>query len=194
VSSEIQHSLPRQVFARRVKEARKRRGWTQQQLVDRLVEIGYVDDHGGPRLGRLAIVKVEDASSSNTRSNASLEDVLALAAALDCSPMHLLVPREPEAQVRVSRALVTPAAALARWIAGYAEPLRILLGAAVKNADDVAAFLSQMPRWEVEAQLERAGLTPHQIEDTRSALDTGVIPWPADAFPQFDKEEGGNDG
>src|SRR4051812_39195075 len=127
--SRIAHSLPRQVFATRVEEARERRRWTQQQLVDRLVEIGYTKDDGKPRLDRSTIAKIEDDSDSNTRSNASLEDVLALAAALDCSPMHLLTPRYDAENVQVARNLVAPAPDLGHWIAGEVEPLRVKLGA-----------------------------------------------------------------
>lgn len=193
--SKIAHSLPRQVFATRIKEARDRRHWTQQQLVDRLIEIGYTDEEGKPLLTRSTIAKIEDESSENTRANASLEDVLALAAALDCSPMHLLTPRYEGENVRVARNLVTPAPVLGRWIGGYGdvEPLRILVGLVEKNGHDVEAFLSQMPPWDVQEQLERMGLSPEQIEDTLHMLDTGEIPWLSGDPRISSKDEGGDD-
>jgi transcriptional regulator with XRE-family HTH domain len=194
--SEIEHSLPRQVFAARVREARERRGWTQQQLADRLAEIGYTDETGTRLLARSTLAKIEDGrgDGSGPRSNASLEDVLALAAALDCSPMHLLVPRDADESVQVARHLVAPAPILGEWIAGIAtnsEPLRISVGAVEKNGRDVEAFLAQMPRWYAEAALARMGLSPDQVEDTLHMLDTGEIPWLSGDPRLSSKDEGG---
>jgi transcriptional regulator with XRE-family HTH domain len=192
------------VFAKRVQQARQRRGWTQQQLVDRLVEIGYTNDAGAARLDRSTIAKIEDERSSNTRSNAPLEDVLALAAALDCSPMHLLTPRDANEKVQVSRQLAAPAPFLGEWIAGIAprsEPLRILLKVVERNGDDVLAFLSQMPPWYVEAALKRMGLSPEKIEDTQSAFDQletlpleDRVPSPSGDPRISSKKEGGSNG
>jgi transcriptional regulator with XRE-family HTH domain len=128
---------PEEVFAMRVREARKRRGWTQKQLADRLTEIGYPTE-------RTTVVKIE---AGGRRSNAPISDVFAFAVAFGVSPVHLLVPLDDEAEVRivgVAEPMKAPAARA--WIRG-----RLLLPDA-----DTVAYLSEFPVSARRALIDRA--------------------------------------
>jgi len=133
--TESEHHTPGQVLAHRVREARKRRDWTQQQLADRLRELGFPTH-------RLTIAKIE---KGGTRAeNAPLREVLALAAALDVAPVHLLVPLEDEAMVAVTPELFSQARHVRAWIRGR----NILRGG------DLAQYLAEMPDSEQLALLD----------------------------------------
>ena len=109
MSSKSAQQQPGEVLARRVKEARERRGWTQGQLAEQVRALGYT-------LERPVVNRIEQ---GGTRAgNVSVEDLLALAAALGLAPVNLLVPLEDEALYEVVPG-VPVAARLARaWIRG----------------------------------------------------------------------------
>lgn len=188
MSDESEQNTPGHVFSRRVFEARKRHGWHQKDLAARLVEIGYVDETGRPIISRPTLAKIE----TNDRA-VTIEDLLAIAAALDVAPVHLLVPLEdvephdPELPVtlQVTRGLPAVPTFVARaWIRGVPPALRIAVGVAgARDADTIAAFLSQVPTSEIAAGGRALGLDEDQIADAISGIRTGVIPWPADSFP-----------
>jgi transcriptional regulator with XRE-family HTH domain len=69
-------------FAEQLEGVRRRKGWTQQQLADRMETMGLP-------LDRSAIAKIE-----TQRRAVSLEEALAFAAALGVSPAALVVPRD----------------------------------------------------------------------------------------------------
>jgi transcriptional regulator with XRE-family HTH domain len=74
-----------EVFARRLAEVRKRRGLSAKALADKVSELGHP-------VHRSKIAKIE---SQDEKARAiSLEDVLALAYALDVSPLYLITPIE----------------------------------------------------------------------------------------------------
>ena len=103
----IAHTRPAQVFARRVREARERRGWSQARLAAEMTRVGY------PKT-RETLTKLE----GGKYRNASVDDVFAIAAALGVPPVHLLVPLKDEAALEVVPG-VPVAAPLARaWIRG----------------------------------------------------------------------------
>ena len=166
--NESEQRTPRQVFSSQVREARQGRGWSQQRLADRLEEIGY------PGISRATVAKIEDGSS--TRANAPLEDVLAITAALDSSPVHLIFPRD-DSSVQIARNLPPVPAKIGRmWMHG-AGHLRFLLGAG-NNADDAAAFIRQMPEEEFAMGARAMGLTDEQIEDFAWGVRAKQPPWP----------------
>lgn len=144
MGSESEHQRPGQVFARRVKEARKRRGWSQQQLAKRVSE-----DLGHP-MSRVTVTKIE--KGAERAENASISDVLALAAALEIPPVYLLAPREDEQAVAVTPKLELPAPEARAWIRGRPLP-----------GGDFTAFFAELPTAEQESlmrqYLER-GLSP----------------------------------
>lgn len=95
-------------FAERLREVRERKRWRQEDLAHRLNELGYA-------LDRVAISKIE----SKQRS-VKIDELMAIAFALDVSPNHLLTSYDQEARIRVTGLTrpVVPGVAR-RWIAGY---------------------------------------------------------------------------
>lgn len=168
--NESEQKRPGRVFSRRLFEARKRRGWNQSKVAERLVEVGYVDETGRPLLSRATLSKIEQ----NDRA-VTLEDVLALAAALDTTPTHLIVPLEDDDALQVTRGLPAVPAPVARsWIRGKFA-LRVVLG--VGNPQDGIAFLTQVPTSELVRAGQGLGLDADQIADMLSGVRTGVPPW-----------------
>jgi transcriptional regulator with XRE-family HTH domain len=126
---------PGQVLAYRLKEVRERRRWSQQQLSDRLAAIGHP-------LHRVTIAKIEQGGPRAAK--ASLTDVLALAAALNCPPLHLFIPLRDDQRVFVTGKCVPTAAQAREWIRGGAP-----LGAA--NEDDARFYFQEQPLSELRA-------------------------------------------
>lgn len=77
---EIDEPTPAQIFAIRIREVRKALEVSLRGLSQRLADIGYKLDH-----------KAIDKLERGTRT-ASIEDLLAIAAALNCPPIDLLTP------------------------------------------------------------------------------------------------------
>jgi transcriptional regulator with XRE-family HTH domain len=100
---------PSEVAASRIKALRKRHGWTQQQLADRLAELGSP-------LDRVAIAKIELG-----QRGLPLDEAFSFALALDVAPTNLFLPLEGE-EVRVAGEVVIPSGLARRWVGGQ-EPL-----------------------------------------------------------------------
>jgi transcriptional regulator with XRE-family HTH domain len=109
MSSELERQHPGQVFGRRVEEARKRRGWTQEQLASELRRLGC-------KASRSTIAKIEGRGQRATY--AKLEDLFAFSAALGVPPVHLIVPLEDETTVMLTPRIRLPAPAARAWIRG----------------------------------------------------------------------------
>src|SRR6266511_1650857 len=101
-----QNIPPGVIFARRVKEARKRRDWSQQTLADRLTELGYP-------MTRVVLTKLEAG-----KRQATLEDIFAFAVALGVAPVHLLVPLDDDEQVAVVPTRSFSAVVVRGWLRG----------------------------------------------------------------------------
>lgn len=115
---------PGQILAQQLRAVRERRRWNQQQLADRLAELGEPVD-------RSTIAKIENGSRQ-----VSLDEALRLAAALEVSPVHLFAdsPNEGPAgtkygsaparpQVRLAAKLAVSPREARMWIRGQ-QPLR----------------------------------------------------------------------
>jgi transcriptional regulator with XRE-family HTH domain len=104
---------PSDVFAERMQEVRVRRRWSQQELADRLDEMGWLADPS--TLGRI------EAESRDV----SLNDAVAIAAALGPSLNSMIVPLGSPKDVQIELApklRVAPSQARS-WLRGHA-PLR----------------------------------------------------------------------
>ena len=117
-------ALPSEVFRVRVREARRLKGWTQQQLAGALGALGV-------KLDATAITRLE----SGTR-RVSLDDVIAIAAALGVSPLHLFVPLDNDLSLNVTPGLALPVLDVRMWVRGQ-RPLR--------ETDDERLFYAQTP-------------------------------------------------
>lgn len=99
------------VFARRLREARNARGWTQDDLSRELSELDAPMD-------RTTIAKLEKG-----QRQARIEELIAIAAALDVAPVHLLVPFDGAHSVALTPRLDVGTEKARRWIRGR-EPLK----------------------------------------------------------------------
>jgi transcriptional regulator with XRE-family HTH domain len=119
---------PVETLARRVREARNRKGLTAQQLAERLQSSGLSWDRG-------TVAKVE----TGRRQNISVVEWLALARALDVAPIHLLVPLDDERPYLVTPEERVSAGRARQWIRGT-KPLA---------GTDLQIFWTEVPLNEV---------------------------------------------
>lgn len=126
---------PSKVFAGRMREVRKAKNWTQQDLAEELASLGH---------------KVDRTTISHTESGArtvQLDDVMAFATALGVCPLHLIVPTTDDEHVVLAPEMVVRAAEVRRWFRG-----RLILRPGV----DDQTYLSQVPEREFNAlQIKR---------------------------------------
>jgi transcriptional regulator with XRE-family HTH domain len=102
---------PSEVFRERLRDVRRIRGWTQQELAGAL-------DEAGVDLGEFAITRLEKGKRS-----VSLDEAVAIAAVLGVSPLHMLVPLD-DSGVRLAPSMPDVRSASARaWFRGQ-RPLR----------------------------------------------------------------------
>lgn len=116
---------PGAVFASRMREVRRRRGWSQQDLADRLAELGEPTD-------RATLARTE-----TRQRGLSLDDAMAYAAALGVAFVHMVCPLENEREVVVASDMVVPARQLREWVRG-----RVVLD----PGDDERTFLAEAPK------------------------------------------------
>jgi transcriptional regulator with XRE-family HTH domain len=100
---------PTQVVARSVREVRDRRGWSAQQLADACKAAGAQSV-----LDRSALASIEN----GRRQRIGVDQLLALAFALDVSPLRLLLPLDDDELIQVVPSTTVTAAEARRWIRG----------------------------------------------------------------------------
>lgn len=117
------------VFARRLREVRTRKGWTQQELADELTRLGMTERP----ISRVTLAKIEAGGEEHTNEknrtraqNISVEEALAISVALGVAPVHMVA--TPSAEQQDALIEVTPRMRVRpdearRWIRGE-EPLR----------------------------------------------------------------------
>jgi transcriptional regulator with XRE-family HTH domain len=107
------------ITAARVREVRKRRGWQPADLAARCAELG------APHLTENVIENIESRSArASKRPRAvTVDELLALAGALNVAPVHLLVPPDDtDAAYSVTATVTEQAADVRGWIRGE-QPL-----------------------------------------------------------------------
>ena len=104
------------IVAQRIKTARKRRGWSAQELADRLAAAG------APELSMFVISNIESGrrKDGRRRREVSVDELFLIAYVLGVPPIHLLVPAEGgEESVEVAPGVwVDKPELMLRWIRG----------------------------------------------------------------------------
>jgi hypothetical protein len=113
----------------------------------------------------LTIAKIE---KGGTRArNASLQEVLAIAAALNVGVVHLFVPLEDDASVEIAPKFVASAPRVREWVRGLL-PLR---------DRDVGEFVTELPDRELRTMLETSmtrGLGPLEAMLMKDRTDEAI--------------------
>ena len=121
---------PVENIARRVADLRGRKRMTAQQLGDRLTELGVPWD-------RFTVANLE----RGKRRNVSVVELLALSAALDVAPVHLLVPLD-DRPYEATPSWVLPADRVRAWVRGKKQ----------LPGGDLRLFVTEVPMEELPKQ------------------------------------------
>ena len=92
-----------EIFATEVRATRERKGWTQERLAERLVELGSTID-------RSTVAKIEAG-----KRGVSLDECLIFAVALGVSPSTLVFPRSSKVRLKLAELSVSQWGALVWW-------------------------------------------------------------------------------
>jgi transcriptional regulator with XRE-family HTH domain len=168
------HKTPEQVFGDRLREARKRKDWTQEQLAARLSQLGYP-------LSQTMISKLEKGRAKLT----ALRNLFALAVALDVSPLNLIVPLEDDEDVplEVINGIRVPAPVARAWIRG----LWGLPPVGKFDGTDMETFLAESAVSDLRARVRQALQSKTRqptiagmlsgLADPDPALVDGIVQW-----------------
>jgi hypothetical protein len=145
--------------AARVRQVRKRRDWKPADLAARCAELGAGD------LTENVIENIESRSARASKHPrpVTVDELLALALALDVAPVHLLVPPdEPGAPYQVTAAVSESRFRVRSWIRGLFPLVRLPRVGATRD------FWAEVPDDEFEARQEGqcpvcGGRTPRQL-------------------------------
>jgi transcriptional regulator with XRE-family HTH domain len=114
------NEIPSDVVGRRVREVRERRGLSVQDLSERCAE------KAGYELSAQALYNLENGrrdKDKRRRRLVTVEELLALSAALDVAPVHLLAdPEKTDDPYSVTDRVSAPASKVRSWVRGF-EPL-----------------------------------------------------------------------
>jgi len=117
----------RQVYPRRLRGIRTKRGWTQKRLAEELDRIAFP-------MNRATIAKIESG-----KRPMEVSELVALATALDVTPAALFLPLDP-GSVALTDGVTVDAATAATWVAGDA-PL---------DAANAATYALESPKVHLE--------------------------------------------
>jgi transcriptional regulator with XRE-family HTH domain len=120
---------PGHVFARRLREVREARGWSQRQLAERLQEMGETFD--AVRIAKIERGGRPDARSKHSARRVTIDEMFLLASALGVSPLSLLFD-DVDTPLRIAPKLTLETAYVIQWVVGEL-PLR---------RDDVTEYIS----------------------------------------------------
>lgn len=111
---------PSDVVGVRIREVRRRRGWTAANLAERCAEIGAAEITASVvndlETGR------RDKRTGRRRRNVSVDEVLALAYALDVAPVQLVVPLDGRTPLQVTSEIEAGSLDAFIWVTGEQGP------------------------------------------------------------------------
>lgn len=136
---------PGQIFVTELHATRNRKGWTQQQLADRLAELDVPID-------RSTVAKIEA-----SKRGVTLDELFYFAVALGVSPMALAIPRARDAFVRVVPNQEWGPWQATQWFRGILHP-NSQYEAWGDNEKAVRFFYDARPDYEAHTVAEFPGL------------------------------------
>jgi transcriptional regulator with XRE-family HTH domain len=186
---------PREVLGENVRRLRRDREWSQADLAARLTELGYP-------MTQAMIAKIEsvrtDRATNDVRAarSVSVDELVALAYALDTSPTNLLVPWPSDAAVNLVRGVSISGAKGRRWFRGW-EPAPGQDAQRYRRIvpDQDRIFLQDPHLPSLIDTLESESLAALDIVDAsaeqraQNARDMGAIAWGAHVARIFDPED-----
>lgn len=123
------------VFARRLREVRKARDWSQEDLARRMRELGYAG------MDRLTILRIERAANPKATAKArrvTIGEAFQFAAALGVSPTSLFLPASQGETVKISDRLQLESSFVRAWLDGWGPLVQKDLQ--IYRANDVRAL------------------------------------------------------
>lgn len=159
---------PSSVFGQQVRAVRTHKGWTSQQhLAERLSELS------GHDIDRSAIARLETG-----KRGVSLDEAFAISAALEVSPLSLMLPRDPSQPVAVAPHVTVTGKEAREWARGD-EPL---------PGQDRQFFESESPEFWIEVLAWRRtqalyGLV-HRLAEAWDQEDTKRVALALDALDE----------
>lgn len=147
------------IFRERLREARRRKEWTQQDLSEALAAVGV-------RLESTVINRLERGSRG-----VSLDEAFALAAVLNASPLYLLSPPDMRTDVELAPDLSVSAGVVQEWIKGRrslrtAQSDTPLTSSPVSEVSDTSAAVTDL----TDVTAPGTSETPSETEWTRQAV------------------------
>lgn len=135
----------------RIKELRKKRGWSAAKLAEACKDVG------APELNRPVIANIE----SRRRKTVTLEEVFTLALVLDVAPIHLFMPVdevENHDLYEVAPDSVWPLKKAREWARGHA----------FLDSQDPRTYFSEVPREDFQAPPPSTGQIEEHSDDVRA--------------------------
>ena len=157
------HSTPSEIIANQVRKRRRQLDITREQLAEKCVDVG------APQLTLAALTNIETGrpdSQGRRRRDVTVEELIALAAALKIHPVDLMVPGDApdDEPYPLTAELSTPAAVAREWISGRAFLI------APETPMDFAVAIQAMPKARAEAVSRDWFTQDRQQELNRQAL------------------------
>jgi transcriptional regulator with XRE-family HTH domain len=159
-------ALPSEIFRARLREVRRLKGWRQHHLAAALAEAGV--DMGEPAITRL----------ERGLRGVSLDEVIAIAAVLGVSPLHMFVPLDNNGLLDVAPAITVPVLDARAWARGQ-RPLR--------DTDDDRFFYVVTPERDWDAIAPRVAERFASRED----FEAHRAKWEREVLYQFVRDTGG---
>ena len=133
---------------------------------ERLAELGY------GKISRSILAKIE---RGNRRVD--IDDVLALAAALDVAPVHLFVPYDRDRMIEITPSVQVPAHLVRRWVHGWSPLPGGNVSSTSQNYPERTGGCSATHRYEILALSSNASPSLRCRPSVSRTLKTSTTVW-----------------
>ncbi len=167
---------PAEAVASRLREVRKARGWSAQQVAARCAALGM------PQLDRSTVANIEN----GRRQRIGVDELLVLAFALGVAPVHLLVPLD-ERWYAVTPEHINASSRVRQWVRGNFAMTPLQNDSGLRQADR-ETYLSQQPEEEWTPPPEP---TPEEVEERRRERIRQLLEAQEAGLVTIEQEKGG---